>query len=188
MCLSHDLSSKLWVLSPATGAAGGHCGVAGDQLGVVSWVCISCHVGTPWRNLPLQRSPCCQGRGCPPRLPAPVMACAAHGAVPVGVVPQPLPLHPFTFSCLGPLCPRNDSCLSPVCAVAPVSCVLNVPVRVPSEFPVTPVSPARLCHLVSHVSAVPSPLLQPRMVQCPFCAFRVSCASPVSPACPLCIP
>lgn len=98
---------------------------------------------------------------------------------------------PLTFPCLGPLCSRNDPYLSPVCAACPpVSCLLNVPVQVPSEFPVTPVSPVRLCNPVSHVPAVRSPLLEPRTFQCPFCAFCVSCACPVPPppTCPLCVP
>lgn len=169
---------------PKTGMAGGHCEVAGDQLGVMSWVCISCHVRTPWRDLPAPKVTALAGTLL---LPTPA-SCAGHGMCSSGLstalspwrgATSALPLHSLTFPCLGPLCPRNDPYLSPVCAVAPMSCLLNVPVQVPSEFPVTPVSPARLCHLVSHVPAVPSSLLEPRMFQCPLCVLCVSCVSHV---------
>lgn len=187
-CLSHDLSPKLWVLSTATGAAGGHCGVAGVQLGVVSWVCTSCHVRTPWRDVPAPKVTVLAGT----RLPSPA-PCAGHGTCSSGLFTALSPWGWHLSPCLcAPslfparvLCPgsRDDTYLSPVCAVAAVSCLLHVPVQVPSEFPVTPVSSARLCHLVSHVSAVPFPLLEPRMVQCPLRAFCVPCAGPTRPLC-----
>lgn len=166
----HDLSPKLWCYRQPQGWPVDAAGWPGTCSG-------SCPGSAPpatWGHLggtsPLQRSPCCPGRGCPP-----VMGCAATGLSPWGEALQPLPLHPLTFPCLGPSCSRNDPYLSPVCAVCPpVSCLLNVPVQVPSEFPVTPVSPVRLCHPVSHVPAVRSPLLEPRTFQCPFCAFCVS--------------
>lgn len=126
---------------------------------------------------PLQRSPCWSGHGCPLPLPPLVMGCAATALSPCkGEHLSPCFCTPYFVLCVPGMTP-----ICHCCAVAPVSYLLSVPVQVPSDFPVTPVSPARLCHPVPYIPSVRSPLLEPRTFQCPFCAFCVSCACPVSP-------
>lgn len=61
VCLSHDLSPKLWVPQ----------GWPVDTFGIVSSVCTSRHVRTPWRDLPAPKVTV---------LPALVMGCAAQGS------------------------------------------------------------------------------------------------------------
>lgn len=61
VCLSHDLSPKLWVPQ----------GWPVDTFGIVSSVCTSRHVGTPWRDLPAPKVTV---------LPALVIGCAAQGS------------------------------------------------------------------------------------------------------------
>lgn len=90
-CVCTRSLPKTLVLSPAPGVAGGRCGVAGDLLGVMSWVCTSCHMGTPWRDLPAPKVTVLPGT----RLPTGYGMCS-HRAVPVGGgTSAPAPAPPY---------------------------------------------------------------------------------------------
>lgn len=114
VCVTRSLSK--------TGVAGGHCGVAGDQLGVVFGVCISCHVGGHLGGTsPLQRSP---------RWPGPTPAsCAGHGMCSSGLFTalSPWGWHLSPCLCTPSLFPAWVLCvpgmtpICPLCVPCPVS-------------------------------------------------------------------
>lgn len=104
-CVYHTISPQNSLprpqapLSPTTAVAGGHCGVAGDRLGVMSWVCTSCHVGTPWRDLPAPKVTMLAGT----RSPTPA-SCAAPGVCSSGLVTA---LSPWGWHLSPCLCTRS---------------------------------------------------------------------------------